>query len=98
MQADRGHESTTRRMLGAFDTVSGGALRAGVRALIDGRHFAPRQRSSPLAPYTQQEWENLHQVCRQVVDQAFTAEPCGRRPAARTRGPEGGTPTINGGY
>jgi hypothetical protein len=90
MQADRRHESTTRRMLGAFDTVSGGALRAGVRALIDGRHFAPPQRSSPLAPYTQQEWENLHQVCRQVVDQAFTAHRRALRAAARGQDPRTG--------
>src|SRR5215470_1722630 len=87
MQAGRERESRTRRMLGAFDTASGGALQPGVRALIDGRHFALRQRSSPLVPYTQQEWENLHQVCRQVVDQAFTVHRRALRAAARGQDP-----------
>jgi hypothetical protein len=90
MQADRERESTTRRMLGAFDSASGGALQPGVRALIDGRHFALRQRRSPLVPYTQQEWEGLHQVCRQVVDQAFTAHRRALRAAGRGQDPRTG--------
>jgi hypothetical protein len=91
MQADRLRESTTRRMLAALDTVGGGVLQPGVRALVDGRHFTPTQRSSPLVPYTEQEWQRLHQVCRRMVDEAFTAHRRASVAAARGQDPrEGG--------
>lgn len=50
MQAGMMREATTRRMLAGFDAV-GGALRPTVRALVDGRRFAPRPAANPLAPY-----------------------------------------------
>ena len=64
MQAGGIHESVTRRMLASYDAAGeGGALQSGARALVAGRHFKARPSSSPLVPYTQEEWERLHQVC-----------------------------------
>jgi hypothetical protein len=88
MQAGRFRESATRRMLVSFDTVNGGgALQPGVRALADGRHFATRPPSSPLVPYGQQEWERLHQVCRQAADEAFAEHRQALKSAARGQDP-----------
>lgn len=90
MQTDRVHESTTRRMLAAFDAAGGAHLQAGVRALVDGRHFTPRQQDSPLMPYTQEEWEHLHQICRRIVDEAFTAHRKAVKAAAGGEDPRDG--------
>ena len=90
MQADRVRESTTRRMLAAFDTARGGALQPGVRALVDGRHFTRPEHGSPLMPYTQQEWERLHQVCRRTVDESFTDHRRALRGAAGGQDPRVG--------
>ena len=99
MQAGRFRESATRRMLVSFDTVSGGGtLQPGVRALADGRHFTTRPPSSPLVPYSQQEWERLHQVCRQVADEAFAEHRQALKSAARGQDPRmGGGPLITSG-
>ena len=57
MQAGDVRESETRRMLVSFDAASGGtALQPGARSLAAGRHFAVRSASSPLVPYTEEEW------------------------------------------
>src|SRR6266568_772601 len=77
MQAGWRHESATRRMLAAADAATG-VLQPEVRALVAGRHFAAMPVTAPLQPYTEQEWERLHRVCRQVADEAF-----GRYRAAR---------------
>jgi hypothetical protein len=97
MQAGRLRESVTRRMLVSFDTArGGGALQAGVRELASGRYFAARPPSSPLVPYTQEEWERLHQACRQEADEAFARHRQARRSAARGRDPrEGGWTADN---
>ena len=96
MQADRLRESTTRLMLAAFGTASGGVLQPGVGALLDGRHFTPAQRRPPLVPYTRQEWEQLHQVCRRTADEAFAAHRRALRAAARGQDPrEGGWTADN---
>lgn len=86
MQTDRVRESTTRRMLAAFGNA-GGHLQPGVRALVDGRHFTPRQPGSPLVPYTGEEWDRLHQECRRTVDEAFAAHRRALRAAARGEDP-----------
>jgi hypothetical protein len=49
MQAGGRRESTTQTMLAGYDDAAG-ALDPGVRALADGRHYAPRPSSDPLAP------------------------------------------------
>jgi hypothetical protein len=91
MQAGRFRESVTRRMLVSFDTAcGGGALQPGVRALADGRHFATRPLTSPLVPYGEQEWERLHQVCRQAADEAFAKHRRALKSAARGQDPRTG--------
>jgi hypothetical protein len=65
-------ESTTRAMLAGYDDVTG-ALDAGVRALVDGRHFTPWPSGDPLVPYDQQQWERLQAICRRIADNAFAA-------------------------
>jgi hypothetical protein len=91
MQAGGIRESVTRRMLASFDAASGGsALQPGARALATGRHFAARPASSPLVPYTQEEWDRLHQACRQVADEAFARHRQALRSAARGQDPRDG--------
>jgi hypothetical protein len=72
MQAGWHHELTTRRMLSGID-AAGGRLAVPVRELAAGRFFASAPVSAPLVPYTAAEWESLHQVCRQSVDEALSA-------------------------
>jgi hypothetical protein len=91
MQAGRFRESATRRMVVSFDAArGGGALQAGVRELAAGRHFAARPASSPLAPYTAEEWERLHEACRQAADEAFARHRQALKSAARGRDPRDG--------
>lgn len=72
MQAGGINESVTRRMLVSFDSAAeGGALQEGARALAAGRLFKARPSSSPLIPYTEEEWARLRQACRDDVDEAF---------------------------
>ena len=95
MQAGDVRESVTRRMLVSFDVASGGgALQPGARALADGRHFAVKPASSPLVPYTEEEWARLHQACRDDVDEAFARHRQALRLAAAGQDPRdgGGTP------
>ena len=91
MQARWRHESATRRMLAAADAATG-VLRPEVRALVAGRHFAAMPVTAPLQPYTEQEWERLHRVCRHVADEAF-----GRYPARGGGRPAGADPRLPGG-
>ena len=96
MQAARVRESTTRRMLAAADAAGGGVLAPGVRALVVGRHFTPKQDCSPLVPYTETEWQHLHQVARTIVDQAYAVHRQALEAAARGRDPrEGGWDADN---
>ena len=91
MQAGGIQESVTRRMLASFDAVSGGgALPPGARALAAGRHFKARPSSSPLVPYTEEEWGRLHQACRDDVDEAFARHRQAVKLAARGQDPRGG--------
>ncbi len=72
MQAGGINESVTRRMLASFDSATeGAALQEGARALAAGRHFKAKPSSSPLVPYTEEEWARLRQACRDDVDEAF---------------------------
>ena len=72
MQAGGINESVTRRMLVSLDSVTEeGALQEGARALAVGRYFKAKPSSSPLVPYTEEEWARLRQACRDDVDEAF---------------------------
>jgi len=91
MQAGDVRESVTRRMLVSFDAASGGgALHPGARALAAGRHFAVRPASSPLVPYTEEEWGRLHQACRDDADEAFARHRQALKLAARGQDPRDG--------
>jgi hypothetical protein len=90
MQAGGINESVTRRMLASFDAGGGGALQAGARTLAAGRHFKAKPSSSPLIPYTEEEWTRLHQACRDDVDEAFARHRQALRLAASGRDPRDG--------
>jgi hypothetical protein len=95
MQADGIRESATRRMLISFDDAGGGgALQPGVRALAEGRHFGVKPASSPLVPYTEEEWERLRQACRDDIGEAFARHRQALKLAAGGRDPrdDGWTP------
>jgi hypothetical protein len=91
MQGDRSRESVTRRMLASFSaTGEGGMLQPGTRELVTGRHFTATPTSSPLAPYTEEEWSRLHQACRDQVDEAFARHRQALRLAADGQDPRDG--------
>jgi hypothetical protein len=91
MQADGIHESVTRRMLASLDAVTeGGALQEGARELASGRHFKAKPSSSPLVPYTEEEWARLHQACRDDVDEAFARHRQAVKLAASGQDPQAG--------
>ena len=93
MQAGGMRESTTRTMLAGYDDATG-ALDAGVRALVDGRHFSPRPSSDPLMPYDQRQWEHLQDTCRRSAGDAFAVHR--RALAAAERGRDPGQAGWNG--
>lgn len=74
MGVRNGTESSSRRMLAAFDAKTGG-LAPDVRELVSGRHFNPgRNRSErPLVPYSEAEWAGLRRICTAITGDAFTA-------------------------
>jgi hypothetical protein len=91
MQAGGINESVTRRMLVSLDSVTeGGALQEGARALAVGRHFKARPSSSPLVPYTEEEWARLRQACRDDVDEAFARHRQALKLAAGGQDPRAG--------
>jgi hypothetical protein len=91
MQGGRIRESATRRMLASFNAAGeGGALQRGTREMVTGRHFTPRPSGSPLAPYAEEEWDRLHQACRDQVDEAFARHRRALRLAAGGRDPQDG--------
>ena len=91
MRAGGVHESVTRRMLAALDAASGGVvLQAGARELAGGRHFKARPSSSPLVPYTEEEWERLRQACRDEIGEAFVRHRQALKLAAGGRDPRDG--------
>jgi hypothetical protein len=91
MQGGRSQESVTRRMLASFIAAGeGGALQPGTRELVTGRHFTATPSSSPLAPYTEEEWSRLHQACRDQVDEAFARHRRALQLAAAGQDPRDG--------
>jgi hypothetical protein len=91
MQTDRLREATTRRMLAAADTHSGATLlQPGTRVLVSGRHFTANQKSTPLQPYTDAEWRQIHEVCRAIVDDAYATHRRALAAAARGHDPRQG--------
>jgi hypothetical protein len=90
MGAGHARESTSRRMLAAFD-ASTGALRADVRELVSGRHFNPgRNQHDHLPPYSEGEWARLEAACRSVVRESFAAHRQVLAAARRGGDPRGG--------
>jgi hypothetical protein len=88
MQSNRVLELTTRRMLAAADAAADGRLlQPGVRDLVGGRHFTRRRKESPLIPYTQAEWQHLHEVVRGIVDTAYVAHRQALASAGRGQDP-----------
>jgi hypothetical protein len=91
MQAGGINESVTRRMLVSLDSVTeGGALQEGARALAAGHRFKAKPSSSPLVPYTEEEWARLRQACRDDVDEAFARHRQALKLAAGGQDPRAG--------
>jgi hypothetical protein len=65
-------EALTRALVEGY-ARSGGALRAGVLELAAGRHFNIQPNRQPLPPYPEVEWQQLTEVCRQLVDDCHSA-------------------------
>jgi hypothetical protein len=72
MSTTASREACTRRMLVAFDAVTGG-LADGVREFVAGRYYNPQPNRRPLPPYREDEWARLTRTCRMIVDEAFAA-------------------------
>lgn len=90
MGAGHARESTSRRMLAAFDARTG-ALRADVRELVSGRHFNPgRNQHGHLRPYTEGEWARLRAACGAVVGESFASHKQALAAAGRGRDPRAG--------
>lgn len=88
-------EACTRRMLSAFDLVTGG-LEAKVSELAAGRAYNPQLFRRPLPPYREAEWARLTDTCRRIVDEAFAGHKEALADAARGRHPDtGGWTTQN---
>jgi hypothetical protein len=66
------YEASTRRMLRAFDTATGG-LDIRVRELTAGNAYHRQPRFQPLGPYREAEWVRLTNTCRTIVDDAYAA-------------------------
>lgn len=82
-------EACTRRMLQAFDAVTG-ELAADVAELAAGRAFNPQRNHRQLPPYSEAEWDRLVQACRAIVDEAYAAHRQGLAAAERGQHPRVG--------
>ncbi|WP_410585408.1 hypothetical protein [Amycolatopsis sp. lyj-108] len=92
MAASNAREYKTRRILAAMDDELG-VLKPDVRALVDGRHFNPQRRRDKrrTVPYSEQEWQQLQQVCRESIRRSYGAHRAAIAAAERGRDPrEGG--------
>ena len=65
-------EALTRALVEGY-ARSGGALHAGVLEFAAGRHFNIQPNRQPLPPYAEVEWQDLTEVCRQLVDDSYAA-------------------------
>ncbi|WP_438491412.1 hypothetical protein [Streptomyces asiaticus] len=65
-------EAAGRRMLSVFDEQVQ-LLRPDVRELVHGRAFNRTVARTPLAPYSEREWQQLQEACRTVVRESYTA-------------------------
>lgn len=70
MSAGFGREACTRRMLRAYDSVSGG-LDSRVREMVEGNPYHRQPRFRPLGPYREAEWQRLTLTCRTIVDDSY---------------------------
>ncbi|MGY3064559.1 hypothetical protein ACVWZD_008881 [Streptomyces sp. TE3672] len=83
-------EAMTRSLLEGY-AQSGGALAEGVLELAAGRHFNIQPFRQVLAPYAEEEWQRLTEVCRTLVDDSYAAHRQALADAADARHPrEGG--------
>lgn len=92
MAASNAREYKTRRILAAMDDEIG-VLAPDVRALVDGRHFNPQRRRDKrrTVPYSEREWQQLQQVCRESIRRSFGAHRTALAAAERGQDPrEGG--------
>jgi hypothetical protein len=64
-------EACTRRTLHGFQ-LAGGRLDAKLAELAAGRAYNPQRNHHQLPPYPEDQWEQLTQTCRRVVDESFT--------------------------
>lgn len=65
-------EALTRALVEGY-ARAGGPLQAGVLELAAGRHFNIQPNRQPLPPYQEVEWQRLTEVCRQLVEDSYTA-------------------------
>lgn len=65
-------EALTRALVEGY-ARSGGALGAGVLELAAGRHFNIQPNRQPLPPYPEAEWQQLTEICRQLIDDSYAA-------------------------
>ncbi|MFI6368829.1 hypothetical protein ACIBG0_39630 [Nocardia sp. NPDC050630] len=82
-------ESLTRYLVEGY-ARSGGGLGDGVLELAAGRHFNLHRSHHPLPPYSEKEWQRLTTICRQQVDDSYTAHRHALAAAAGGRHPGSG--------
>ncbi|WP_284762921.1 hypothetical protein [Arthrobacter sp. efr-133-R2A-63] len=83
MAASGPKEACTRRMLHGFQ-LAGGRLDAKLAELAAGRAYNPQRSRHQLPPYPEDQWGQLTQTCRSVVDESFARHK--RALAAARRG------------
>jgi hypothetical protein len=86
MAASGPKEACTRRMLHGFQ-LAGGTLDARLAELAAGRAYNPQRSHHQLPPYPEDEWEQLTQTCRRLVDESFTQHKHALAAARRGRHP-----------
>jgi hypothetical protein len=79
-------EACTRRMLHGFQ-LAGGHLDTKLAELAAGRAYNPQRNHHQLPPYPEDQWEQLTQTCRRVVDESFTRHKAALAAARHGRHP-----------
>ena len=86
MAASGPREACTRRMLQAFQVLTG-VFDADVAELIAGRAYNQQRNHRQLPPYSEAEWDQLIHTCRTIVDESFAAHQQALVAADRGRHP-----------
>jgi hypothetical protein len=79
-------EACTHRMLHGFQ-LAGGHLDTKLAELAAGRAYNPQRNHHQLPPYPEDQWEQLTQTCRRVVDESFTRHKAALAAARHGRHP-----------